>query len=129
MDEFPALAEMGITRPRQITRYTLTQVGMNDVLRIHYKREKGSFLPKSRKYQFGRHSKAVITDSGKHQLSEVYEISPFLLRAVAELDCMVNDQKTLTESREVLLHQIDELERSVYERLSELRAEIEKCTT
>lgn len=127
MEDFPTLTEMGITRPRQITRYTLTQVGHTDVLRIHYKREKGSILPKSRKYQFDRQSKGVSAGGGRNEPSEIFEISPFLLKAIADLDHVVGDAKSLTEAREVLLRQVDEIERSMHEQLEEIRAEIEHC--
>lgn len=87
---YAALAEMGITRFHQISNYSLRQDGADkDVLRVIYKRAKGSLLPHSRKYKFGRSLKTVIADGGTARMEHTYEISPFLLKAVAELDDLV----------------------------------------
>jgi hypothetical protein len=90
LEFFPALAEMGIVRFHEIAHYSLRQDGADkDVLRINYKRAKGSFLPYSRKYKFGRSIKTVIADGGTARMESTYEISPFLLKAIAELDVLV----------------------------------------
>lgn len=87
---YPALAEMGIIRFHEISHYSLRQDGNDkDVLRVNYKRAKGSLLPYSRKYKFGRSMKTVIADGGTARMEHTYEISPFLLKAVAELDSLV----------------------------------------
>ena len=85
--QHPALAEMGIIRPSEISHYSLRQDGADkDVLRIIYNRAKGSLLPYSRKYKFGRAQKTVLADGGSSRMAHTYEISPFLLKAVSELD-------------------------------------------
>ena len=90
-DAYPALADMGITRFHEISHYSLHQDGNNkDVLRVNYKRAKGSLLPYSRKYKFGRSLKTVIVDGGTARMETTYEISPFLLKAVSELDELVD---------------------------------------
>ncbi|NND92227.1 MAG: DUF3461 family protein [Granulosicoccus sp.] len=87
---YPALAEMGIVRFHEIAHYSLRQDGADkDVLRINYKRAKGSLLPYSRKYKFGRAQKTVLADGGTSRMEQTYEISPFLLKAVAELDSLI----------------------------------------
>ncbi len=59
MDKYPTLKEMGITRPHQIAHYSMRIDRYNrDVLHIYYKREKGSLLAASRKYEFGRFDEA-----------------------------------------------------------------------
>lgn len=89
-DSYPALEEMGITRAHQISTYTLRPDGAEkDVLKIRYKRAKGSLLPESRTYKFGRSLKTVIADGGTSRMEHTYEISPFLLKAVSELDTLV----------------------------------------
>ena len=90
-DAYPALAEMGIIRFHEISHYSLRQDGNDkDVLRVNYKRAKGSLLPYSRKYKFGRSLKTVIADGGTVRMETTYEISPFLLKAVSELDELVD---------------------------------------
>lgn len=91
LDKYPALAEMGITRFHEISHYSLRQDGPDkDILRVNYKRAKGSLLPYSRKYKFGRALKTVVADGGTARMETTREISPFLLRAVAELDTLVD---------------------------------------
>ncbi|MDB4222261.1 DUF3461 family protein [Granulosicoccus sp.] len=117
-DSFPALAEMGIKRFHEISHYSLRQDGaQKDVLRVNYKRAKGSWLPYSRKYQFGRAVKTVVADGGTARLESSFEISPFLLKAVVELEKLVEQNKLnitgLTEASELktdLLKELSELQ-------------------
>ncbi|ASJ73583.1 hypothetical protein IMCC3135_17510 [Granulosicoccus antarcticus IMCC3135] len=97
--QYAALAEMGIFRVNEISNYSLRQDGPDkDVLRVIYKRAKGSLLPFSRKYKFGRSVKTVVVDGGTSRMERTYEISPFLLKAVAELeDLLVFNQYGPTE--------------------------------
>ena len=65
LNNYPALAEMGIVRFHEISHYRLSQEGSSrDVLRVKYKRAKGSLLPHSRTYKFGRSMKTVVADGG-----------------------------------------------------------------
>lgn len=89
-EQYEALAEMGIMRFHEISHYSLRQDGADtDILRINYKRAKGSLLPFSRKYKFGRALKTVVADGGSARLESTYEISPFLLKAISELDKLI----------------------------------------
>ncbi|MFT4726923.1 MAG: hypothetical protein ACI9UN_001418 [Granulosicoccus sp.] len=118
---FPALAEMGIKRFHEISHYSLRQDGSKkDVLRVNYKRAKGSWLPYSRKYQFGRALKTVVADGGTGRLESNYEISPFLLKAVVELEKLVDQNKLhdsetseSTELKADLLREVRELKAMV----------------
>lgn len=118
---FPSLEEMGIKRFHEISHYSLRQDGdKKDVLRVNYKRAKGSWLPYSRKYQFGRAIKTVVADGGTARLESNYEISPFLLKAVIELELLVAQNKlggnTGSESSEIkadLLKEVRELQAMV----------------
>ena len=121
LDNYPALSEMGITRFHEISSYTLRQEGADkDVLRITYKRAKGSLLPHSRKYKFGRSQKTVLADGGTARMELTYAISPFLLKAVSELDSLVKlNQHEVTNATKVadirsdLLAEMDELARLI----------------
>lgn len=118
-DSFPSLAEMGIKRFHEISHYSLRQDGPSkDVLRVNYKRAKGSWLPYSRKYQFGRALKTVVADGGSARLESSFEISPFLLKAVVELEKLVEQNKlNNTGSPES-----SELKADLLKELSELQA-------
>ncbi len=126
MSDNSALNEMGVKNPDEITHYTLRQEGHGDTLKIYYRRKKGSFLPTSRKYKFGRSAKTIRVDSGKKQYEEIYEISPFLLRAVSELDAIVDDHQSETDHKEKLLKEIEYLEKTMASRLSYLREQVHK---
>ncbi len=119
---YPALSEMGIIRPNEISHYSLRQDGADrDVLRIIYNRAKGSLLPYSRKYKFGRAPKTVVADGGSSRMAQTYEISPFLLKAVGELDKLVSinqhdsSQSSNTDLKSDLLVEINELKQLVNE--------------
>ena len=127
MADYPALTEMGITRIHEIAHYTLRQEGpARDVLKIYYRRESGSFLPHSRKYKFGRSTNTVRTGSGKRGAEEVHEISPFLVKAVAELDALVTQHEAAIDDIEQLLAEIGDLERVVRLKCDDLKARVER---
>ena len=95
---YPMLAEMGVRRFHEISHYTLRQDGpKNDVLKVHYKRQKGSLLPVTRKYTFGRSLKTIVADGGTARMEDTYEISPYLLDATAELDRLVDRNRLASE--------------------------------
>ncbi len=96
-ETYPTLEGMGIKNAQEISGYALRPDGAErDTLKIRYKRAKGSFLPHSRTYKFGRALRAVIADGGTARMEHTYEISPFLLKAIAELDTLVADNKTVS---------------------------------
>lgn len=99
-DSYPALSEMGIVNFHEISHYSLRQDGRDkDILRVNYKRSKGSLLPFSRKYKFGRSLKTVIADGGTARMEDTYEISPFLLKAIAELDSLLANARIQNTDR------------------------------
>ncbi len=101
------LAKMGIENPDEIARYTLRQrSGREDVLKIYYEREKGSLLPVSRTYRFGRSLQTSVADSGQPRFSESYEVSPVLLKAVEELDALVA-ARAEPSPKQALMQEID----------------------
>lgn len=126
MAEYQALQDMGIKNPTEISKYTLRQEGHGDVLKIYYKRTKGSFLPSSRKYKFGRSARTVVSDSGRNEFDEVYEISPFLLKAVSELDSIVTHKQASADTKQEILDEMIHLEKVVANKLSELRSRLEQ---
>lgn len=128
MNKFEALSDMGIQNPTEITKYTLRQEGHGDVLKVYYKRQKGSFLPNSRKYKFGRSIKTIIADGGKQEFEDVYEISPFLLKAVAELDSIVKHKNDVVDQKVALLDEIRNLENAMANGIADIRSQIEKLS-
>lgn len=126
MTQYQALSDMGIQNPHEITKYRLRQDGKRDILTIHYKRKKGSILPTSRKYSFSRSMKTIVADGGRHEYKDVYEISPFLLNAIGELDILTKQHQEDYDRRQELLEELEELETSVSAKLADIRAILEE---
>jgi hypothetical protein len=126
MSSYPTLLEMGITSFNAINKYNLRQEGDFDVLKIYYKREKGSFLPRSKKFRFGRATRSVMVDSGSQQWKEVSEISPFLLRALTELNKIAYEENKTIDTKESIAQELLHLERIMTDKLAEIRAKIDQ---
>lgn len=125
MSDYPTLTEMGIQNPDQISRYSLTTINNTDILRIVYKRKKGSFLPASRRYRFGRASKTIIADSGTRTTERVYEISPFVTKAVQELEQIVSGKRTTAENHKLIKEELHRLNEEVASRIAYIESLME----
>ena len=122
MSDFPTLTEMGICCPDEITHYALTQSAKDkDSLKIHYKRKKGSFLPHRKTFKFGRSAKMVSDKNSKTGSTETFEISPFLRKAIAELDSLVDKHHDDADLVKLMLKRVDQLEKEVMASTSELK--------
>ncbi len=122
MADYPALTEMGITNPSQISRYSLQTINNVDILRIVYKRTKGSLLPVSKKFKFGRAQKMVVVDSGRNETATVHEISPFLNKVTDELSRIVKSKHSRSESKEIITDEINRLEEEMNTRIAYLKS-------
>ncbi len=126
MKEYKILSEMGISRFGEITHYSLRQDGKaRDILKIYYKRKKGSVLPERKTYKFGRAAKMVQDANSKTGSVEVYEISPFLLKAVEELDHIVDKRHKDRNLEDLLLKRVNQLEKDIKAATDELRSIID----
>ncbi|PID48603.1 MAG: hypothetical protein CR991_10915 [Proteobacteria bacterium] len=124
---YPTLSSMGIQNPNQITGYVLSQPRADtDLLRIKYQRPKGSFLPVTRSYKIGRSQRMHVIDSGTNQTEMVYEISPMLSRAVAELDKIVNKHLSQKEILQQISIEVERMETDFLAEIASLRQLIEK---
>ena len=123
---YEALQEMGVTDIAHIEKYTLRQEGDEDILKIYFKRKKGSLFPHSIKFRHGRSKKMVLVDSGKHQYKEVSEISPFMLKAERELEQIVQQEASKGELKKHILSDIDHLEKVMHRKLQQLRQDVER---
>ncbi len=123
MSDFPTLTEMGICCPDEITHYALSQSAKDkDNLKIFYKRKKGSFLPHRKTFKFGRSAKMVADKNSKTGSVEIFEISPFLQKAIKELDSLVNKHDNDVDLTKLLLKRVDQLEKQVMESTGEIRS-------
>ena len=115
----PQLKQMGVQNPAQIRDYAVNSISGVDVLRIIYKREKGSLLPVSRSYEFPRVQREIKSASGKKK--SVMETAPALRTAVDELKALIQartDRPTLAES---ILDELESLEHEMAWRIEHIR--------
>jgi hypothetical protein len=125
MKNYPTLSEMGINNPEQIERFSLSTTNQTDHLRIIYRRKKGSFLPGSKRFDFGRASKTIVTDSGTRKTQIVHEISPFVQKAIEELEHIINSKKTTIEHATVVKDELKRLHQEMTSRLSYIESLID----
>jgi hypothetical protein len=117
MSKFPTLSEMDINNPGEIERYSLNTTNNVDVLRIVYKRKKGSLLPTSKRFEFGRSRKHVVADSGTGKTENLYVISPFLQNAIKELDGIISAKKSEMEYAKLVKQELQQLHKDMASRL------------
>jgi hypothetical protein len=121
---YQTLESMGITSFDDIEKFTLRYEDGFDVLKVYYRREKGSLLPKSKKFKFGRATKTVLTDGGQQTYRQVQEPSLVVLRAVEELGTIVGKQHEDKVSKDELIKELEHLEKVVTSKITELKAKI-----
>jgi hypothetical protein len=122
----PSLTEMGVLNPTQIAGYTTVHVTKDmDVLKIDYRREKGSFLPKHRRYEFKRISRPMPGGELKGADAIRYDISPILSKAISELDALLANNKQTVATKKSLQHELATLNSEMNERIKHLSKMIE----
>jgi ABC-type transport system involved in cytochrome bd biosynthesis fused ATPase/permease subunit len=117
MSKFPTLSEMGINNPGEVERYSLNTTNNIDVLRIVYKRKKGSILPTSKRFEFGRSDKTVVADSGTGKTEILHVISPFLQKAMKELDEIISTKKSNIQHAKLVKQELQRLHQDMASRL------------
>lgn len=125
MSKYPALTEMGINNPSEIERYSLNTVNHIDILRVIYRRKKGSLLPASKRFEFGRSSKTVMADSGTQTTEIVHQISPFVQKAIKELDGILDNKKSNIEHAKLVKEELQGLHQEMSSRLAYIESLID----
>jgi hypothetical protein len=116
---------MGVTSIKDIEKFTLRYEGGHDVLKIYYRREKGSLLPKSKKFKFGRATKTVLADGGQQTYRQVQEPSLTVLRAMEELEMIVGRQHEAKVTKDDLVQELIHLEKVMTSKINEIKEKIE----
>ena len=129
MPAYKTLREMKVKRPDQIDRYSVQTLEHanehTDVLRIVYKRKKGSLLPESKRFRFPRIKKTEMQDSGTRQMDIRWEVSPFLQKAVSELDQILETEISEQRRREIIIDELRQLEEDAAHRIDYIRSLVE----
>ena len=126
MANYPTLSEMGINNPGEIEHYSLSTTNNIDHLRVIYKRKKGSLLPTSKRFEFGRASRTVMTDSGTQATEIVHDISPFLHKALQELDQLIDAKKSNVEQVKLVKQEIQRLHQEIDSRMAYIESLIDQ---
>lgn len=127
MSDYPALTEMDISNFDEIKNYTVLQDKKDrDILRINYKRKKGSMLPKRKTFNFGRSAKMLKNSSAPGGMLETFEISPFLQKVMLELDSIIGKSYDEKDKVKALLEHIERLERDTMFATTEMKALLKK---
>lgn len=120
----PTLESMGITSTENIEKFTLRYENGQDVLKVYYRREKGSLLPKSKKFKFGRSTKTVLADGGQQTYRQVQEPSLIVVRALEELEEIVGKQQEIRVSKDDLIVELEHLEKVMESKIADIKAKI-----
>ena len=97
-----------------------------DVLRITYSRQKGSFLPSSRTYQFLRVQKEIPVRGDEGKTATVMETNPSLRLAIDELKMLLEDTVKKQDVKKALQEQILLLDEDIALRSTYIKELIER---
>ncbi|MCO6523470.1 MAG: DUF3461 family protein [Candidatus Schmidhempelia sp.] len=121
------LNKLGIINPEAISHYTLRQEGVNDILKIYFRKEKGEFFARSIKFKYPRQRKTVTADSNGDRYKEVKEINPVLLHLIEELDKLKLTQKVKdVELSTKILADLKHLQQVINNKITEIEMDIHK---
>ncbi|MGB5621165.1 MAG: DUF3461 family protein [Gammaproteobacteria bacterium] len=126
MKTYPRLTEMGVLHPQQISNFSVNSIAYTDVLRIVYRRPKGSILPLTRTYKFPRVQKAAEIGVKKRKVKTVMESDPALREAVEELQDLMESKQQKQEVADSILEEIRLLEEDIALRAEYLRELVSK---
>lgn len=121
-EQFDVLKEMGFDDPKAIEKFTTRTEGDVDTLKIYLRRQQGDWLSKSKKFKFKRADKSVEM---KTEYGEASAPSAYFLKALAELEALIKTEHDTDSRKQVLLNEIDHLEKVVNRKIDDIRRQIE----
>jgi hypothetical protein len=123
-NKFETLTAMGVEDVQDIERYSTRIEGDVDILKLYSHRHQGEWFAKSKKFKFKRLHKNVKVNDGLVPYRATTESSPYYLRAIAELDQLVAQEKSSLDRKELLLEELDHLEKVVARKIDDLKRQI-----
>ena len=124
--KFETLGAMGVEDVHDVERYSTRIEGDVDILKIYFHRHHGEWFAKSKKFKFQRLHKKVKVNEGLVPYRATTESSPYCLRAVAELDQLVAQDKSSLNRKEMILEELDHLEKVMARKIEDLKRQIEE---
>lgn len=129
MSKYPTLTKMGITSVENIDKYTVQHQGEVDVLKIYYKRPKGSLLSRSKKFSFmrGRNYLPIEARNSK-AFDQMESINPELMHAIDELKQLnaTREKDSQMDPKKRMMNDLDHLEKVMTSKIDDLRRQIEE---
>ena len=125
-EKFQTLKEMGFENPHDIERFTTRTENDVDVLKVYLHRHQGEWMAKSKKFKFKRKHTNVSVEGGLVPYRASTEPSPYYLRALSELEKLVAQDKSVKDKKELLLDEIEHLEKVVARKVEDIRRQIEE---
>ncbi|HEY5717193.1 MAG TPA: DUF3461 family protein [Motiliproteus sp.] len=127
MSDYPTLKEMGIRSLDELSHFTVRHEHRTDVLKVYYRRAKGSLLPRSKKFTFVRPADAVLNHyRGLNGWDQLKQSSPRLHAAILELEQLTQPQQpVVTDQKAQFLSDLDHLEKVMQAKIDELRRQVE----
>lgn len=127
MSEYPTLEKMGVKSVESIEKYTVRHQGDTDVLKIYYKRPKGSLLSRSKKFSFIRGRRGIPLEAQNSKaFDQMEKISPQLLAALEELKKLDASRKEVdpVDPKEKFLSDLAHMEKVMNQKIEEIRRQI-----
>jgi len=103
---------MGVVNPQQIDNYSVNSIGYTDVLRIVYKRPKGSLLPLSKTYKFPR-VQQTVKDDVKGAAEVAMNSDPAFRAAIGELQDVLGAKGTDQDIGAAIVEELRLLEEDI----------------
>ncbi|WP_432471819.1 DUF3461 family protein [Amphritea sp. HPY] len=125
-EKFSTLKEMGFENPHEIQRFSTRTENDVDVLKVYLHRHQGEWMAKSKKFKFKRKHTNVPVDGGLVPYRASTEPSPYYLRALTELEQLVDQDKSSKDKKEHLLDELEHLEKVVARKVEDIRRQIEE---
>ncbi|MEH6651772.1 MAG: DUF3461 family protein [Motiliproteus sp.] len=127
MTDYSTLKEMGIHSFEDVSHFKVRREQQADVLKVYYRRTKGSLLPKSKKFTFVRPRSAVPLQYRDQQGWKGFkDSSPRLHKAIDELTQLTQPETTQPlDQKAQFLSDLNHLEKVMYDKISEIRRQIE----
>lgn len=127
MSDYTTLEDMGIRSFEDVTHFKVRREQKADVLKVYYRRKKGSLLPRSKKFTFVRPRSAVPLQYLDQQGWEQFKgSSPRLQQAVTELTQLTQPEAQSPQDQKAqFLNDLDHLEKVMQAKINEIRRQVE----
>ncbi|MFT6200946.1 MAG: BMFP domain-containing protein YqiC [Candidatus Endobugula sp.] len=116
------LNSLGIKSIELIESYSIRSEDNQDILKVHYKKEKGDLFHRSEKFKFPREQKTFKNESGSYE--DTKEISSTLYKAMGELDKVVLIERKEKDIKKKVIADLRHLEKVVTNKIAEIEADL-----